>query len=185
MNKAAFLDRDGVVNEDRAYVHRIGDFRFIPGAVDALRMLRDAGFLLVVITNQSGIARGLYTDADYQALETYMREQLADAGVTLDSVQYCPHLPDAPIEKYRRDCDCRKPNAGMIRNAAAQLNIDTSQSILIGDRSSDLDAGRTAGVGRCFLVRSGVSLSDVDIRAADGVFDDLSQCVAELLKNGS
>jgi len=185
MNKAAFLDRDGVVNEDHAYVHRIGDFKFIPGAVEALRALQEAGFLLVIVTNQSGIARGLYSEADYQALETYMRERLAAADVTLDSVQYCPHLPDAPLEKYRRDCDCRKPNAGMIRNAAAQLNIDTSQSILIGDRRSDLDAGRTAGVGRCFLVRSGVPLSDADIRAADGVFDDLAQCVAELLKNGS
>jgi D-glycero-D-manno-heptose 1,7-bisphosphate phosphatase len=185
MARAAFIDRDGVINVDRAYVYRSADFELIPGVVEALRALQAAGYLLVVVTNQSGIARGLYSEEEYRALETYLRESLAAAGVTLDSVQYCPHLPDAPLEKYRRDCDCRKPNAGMIRNAANQLNIDTSRSVLIGDRRSDVQAGRAAGVGRCFLVRSGSPLSAVDIRAADGVFDDLAQCVTELLKNGS
>jgi D-glycero-D-manno-heptose 1,7-bisphosphate phosphatase len=185
MARAAFIDRDGVINEDRAYVYRTADFNFIPGAVEALRALRAAGFLLVVITNQSGIARGLYTEADYHLLEAHMRRSLEEAGVTLDSVQYCPHLPDADIEQYRRDCECRKPRAGMIRNAATALKIKVSQSILIGDRGSDLEAGRSAGVGRCFLVRSGQPLSDTDIRAADGVYADLAHCVAELLKSGS
>jgi D-glycero-D-manno-heptose 1,7-bisphosphate phosphatase len=184
MAKAAFLDRDGVINEDRAYVHRIADFKLIAGAVDALRKLRDAGFLLVVITNQSGIARGMFPESDYHVLDRYMRERLAEAGVTLDSVQYCPHLPDAELEQYRRDCDCRKPRAGMIRNAAARLNIDTAQSVLIGDRRSDVEAGRAAGVGRCFLVRSGQDLREADSAMADGVYDDLAQCVAELLRNG-
>jgi D-glycero-D-manno-heptose 1,7-bisphosphate phosphatase len=184
MARAAFIDRDGVINEDRAYVHRIGDFKLIQGAADALRALREAGFLLVVITNQSGIARGMFSEADYHTLDTYMREQLADAGVVLDSVQYCPHLPDAEVEQYRRDCECRKPRAGMIRQAAALLKINTSQSILIGDRLSDLQAGRAAGVGRCFLVRSGQPLSESDARAADGVYDDLAHCVAELLRSG-
>ena len=184
MARAAFLDRDGVINEDRAYVHRIGDFKFLPGALDALRALRQAGYLLVVITNQSGIARGLFSETDYHALETHMRQRLSEAGVVLDSVQYCPHLPDAEVEQYRRDCECRKPRGGMIRNAAALLDIDTSQSVLIGDRLSDLQAGRAAGVGRCFLVRSGQSLSESDARAADGVYDDLAHCVAGLLKTG-
>jgi D-glycero-D-manno-heptose 1,7-bisphosphate phosphatase len=180
MPKAAFIDRDGVINEDRAYVHRIADFKFIPGAVGALRALRAAGYLLVVITNQSGIARGRFSEADYHALDTYMRGRLAQAGVVLDSVQHCPHLPDAEVAQYRRDCECRKPRAGMIRTAAALLNIDSSESILIGDRRSDLEAGRAGGVGRCFLVRSGQPLSATDAQAADGVYDDLAQCVAAL-----
>jgi D-glycero-D-manno-heptose 1,7-bisphosphate phosphatase len=184
MAKAAFIDRDGVINEDLAYVHRIADFKLIPGAVEGLRALREAGYLLVVITNQSGIARGMFTEEDYHVLEAYMRERLADGGVTLDCVQFCPHLPDAEVARYRCECDCRKPRAGMIRNAASLLKIDLSQSILIGDRRSDLDAGRAAGVARCFLVRSGQSLGDDDERAADGTYTDLAQCVAELLRNG-
>jgi D-glycero-D-manno-heptose 1,7-bisphosphate phosphatase len=181
MRRAAFIDRDGVINEDRAYVYRSADFEFIPGSIDALRALRAAGFLLVVVTNQSGIARGLFTEADYHALDVYMRERLLQAGVLLDSVQYCPHLPDAPVAQYRLDCECRKPRAGMIMAAARLLHIDTSLSVLIGDRTADVEAGRAAGVGRCFLVRSGQALSDIDGLLADGVYADLAQCVAALL----
>jgi D-glycero-D-manno-heptose 1,7-bisphosphate phosphatase len=183
MRPAAFIDRDGVINEDRAYVHRSADFEFIPGSIDALRILRAAGFLLVVITNQSGIARGLFSEADYHELEAYMRACLTAAGVSLDSIQYCPHLPDSPIPQYRLDCECRKPRAGMIRTAAGQLNIDLSRSVLIGDRKADVEAGRAAGVGRCFLVRSGQSLSASDALLADGVYKDLAQCVGELLRS--
>lgn len=184
MRKAAFIDRDGVINEDRAYVYRAADFEFIPGSVDALRTLREAGYLLVVITNQSGIARGLFREADYRKLDEYMRERLAQAAVLLDSVQYCPHLPDAPILQYRRDCECRKPRAGMIRAAVEQLGIELSQSILVGDRKADIEAGRAAGVGRCFLVRSGQPLSAGDALLADGVYEDLARCVGELLRSG-
>jgi D-glycero-D-manno-heptose 1,7-bisphosphate phosphatase len=183
MRKAAFIDRDGVINEDRQYVFRSADFELIPGSIDALRALRAAGFLLVVITNQSGIARGLFGEKDYQALEAYMRERLSQAGVTLDCVQYCPHLPDAPLPEYRLDCNCRKPRAGMILSAAEQLQIDPARSILIGDRKADVEAGRAAGVGRCFLVRSGQALSASDALLADGVYADLGQCVGELLRS--
>lgn len=181
--KAAFIDRDGVINEDREYVYRIADFEFIQGSVGALRMLREAGYLLVVITNQSGIARGLYSEADFKTLEAYMRRRLSDAGVQLDRVEYCPHLPDAEVASYRLDCECRKPRAGMIRSAADTLNIDIPQSILVGDRKADLDAGRAAGVGRCFLVRSGRPVSNSDVLLADGVYENLAQCVGQLLRS--
>ena len=181
MIKAAFLDRDGVINEDREYVSQPADFHFIPGAVAALRTAQAAGFKLVLITNQSGIARGMFTEEDYLRLQTYMQEQLAAAGVVLDSIRYCPHLPDASVARYRLDCECRKPRAGMILAAARQLNINLAASVLIGDRRADLHAGRTAGVGRCFLVRSGKQLSADDVSSADGVYEDLAACVSEML----
>lgn len=175
-HRAAFIDRDGVLNEERAFVHRIEDFSFLPGAVAALRALQDAGYLLVVITNQSGIARGLYTEADYLALTAHMRERLQAAGVRLDAVEYCPHLPDAPVERYRLDCDCRKPKPGMLIKAIRALDIDPKTSFIVGDRLSDMDAGRAAGLGQCFLVRTGYPLPDEALARADAVYDDLLTC---------
>lgn len=175
--KGAFIDRDGVINQERGFVHRIEDFIFIPGALEALKALRSAGYLLVVITNQSGIARGLYSESDYQQLTASMRGLMLAAGLELDGTQYCPHLANAPLERYRRDCDCRKPRPGMILRAARDLNIDLSTSILIGDRATDLEAGRSAGVGRCYLVRTGCELTAASIEAADAVFEDIGACV--------
>ncbi|MGH8202611.1 MAG: D-glycero-beta-D-manno-heptose 1,7-bisphosphate 7-phosphatase [Steroidobacteraceae bacterium] len=174
--KAAFIDRDGVLNEERAFVHLIADFALIGGAIEALRLLQTAGYRLVVITNQSGIARGLYSEADYLALTGYMRAQLAAAGVVLDAVEYCPHLPDAPVERYRLDCDCRKPKPGMLRRAIRALDLEPGASLLVGDRLSDIEAGRAAGIGRCFLVRTGCALSDQAAAQADAVYDDLLAC---------
>ena len=179
--KAAFIDRDVVLNEERAFVHRAEDFEFVPGAVEALKALREAGYALVVVTNQSGIARGLYPESDYHDLTAHMRERLRAAGVELDAVEYCPHLPDAPVSRYRLDCDCRKPKPGMLRKAIEALDLDPGASFLVGDRLSDLEAGRAAGVGSCFLVRTGYPLSDEALARADGVYDDLLGCVRSLL----
>lgn len=179
--KAAFIDRDGVINEERAYVGRSEDFVLLPAVLPALQGLQAAGYRLVVITNQSGIARGFYTEAEYLELETHMRELLARAGVTLDLVQYCPHLPDAPLERYRIDCACRKPRPGMLRRAAEMLDLDLQLSFLVGDRLADVQAGRAAGVGKCYLVRSGHTLDTRDVAAADGVFANLGECVRHVL----
>jgi D-glycero-D-manno-heptose 1,7-bisphosphate phosphatase len=179
--KAAFIDRDGVLNEERAFVHRIEDFVLLPGAVEALRLLKRAGYLLVVITNQSGIARGLYSESDYLALTEHIRERLAAAGTPLDAVEHCPHLPDAPVERYRIDCDCRKPKPGMLTKAIAALDIDAKASFIVGDRLSDIDAGRAAGIGQCFLVRTGYGLSEESALRSDGVYDDLLACVRAVL----
>lgn len=181
MKPAAFIDRDGVLNEERGFVYRIADFAFIPGAVDALRQLQTAGYLLVVVTNQSGIARGLYTEEDYLRLTAHMQKQLLAADIQLDSVEYCPHLPDASVARYRVDCNCRKPGSAMLDRAIEKLSIDAPASILIGDRASDLQAGRAAGVGRCMLVRSGKPLTASDMQLADAVYDDLAACVAYVL----
>jgi D-glycero-D-manno-heptose 1,7-bisphosphate phosphatase len=179
--KAAFIDRDGVINVESAFVYRIEDFAFLPGAIEALRRLQMAGYLIVVITNQSGIARGLYTEADYGRLTEHMQCQLLAAGVQLSAVEHCPHLPDAQIEAYRLDCSCRKPRTGMLDRAASSLNIDFAASILVGDRAADIKAGRSAGVGRSFIVRSGHPLSVSDIELADAVYDDLLDCVQQIL----
>jgi len=143
-----------------------------------LRQLQAAGYLLVIITNQSGIARGIYTDADYQALTRHLVMILATGGVTLDAIEHCPHLPDAKVLQYRMDCACRKPRPGMILRAALRLGIELSTSVLIGDRISDVQAGRSAGVGHCFLVRSGYDLEGESAQIADGVYADLAACAA-------
>jgi D-glycero-D-manno-heptose 1,7-bisphosphate phosphatase len=180
--KAAFIDRDGVINVESDFVYRIEDFVFLPGAIEALRELQMAGYLIVVITNQSGIARGRYTEVDYWRLTQHMQTQLLAAGVQLSAVEHCPHLPDAQIEEYRLDCSCRKPRTGMLDRAASALNIDLSASVLVGDRVSDIQAGRSAGVGRCFIVRSGHPLSLSDIELADAVYDDLRTCAQQALQ---
>jgi D-glycero-D-manno-heptose 1,7-bisphosphate phosphatase len=178
--KAAFVDRDGVISADSGFLHRIEEFEFLPRAVEGLQRLQAAGYLLVVITNQSGIARGFYSEEDYLRLTAHMRRLLSAAGVELDAVEHCPHLPDARIARYRMACDCRKPLPGMLTRAAAALNIDMAASILVGDRASDVQAGRGAGVGRCWLVRSGATLSQSDIDLADAVFEDLAECAQAL-----
>ena len=179
--RAAFIDRDGVLNEERAFVHRIEEFVFLPGAIEALRALESAGYRRVVVTNQSGIARGLYTEADYQRLTDQVRERLRGEGVTLDAIEYCPHLADAPLAQYRRACACRKPAPGMLLKAIRALDLDPAGSFLVGDRLTDVQAGRAAGIGRCFLVRTGYALSGEAVGAADGVYADLLACVRDVL----
>lgn len=179
--RAAFVDRDGVLNADHGYVHRIEDFVVIPGALAALRALHEQGFLLVLITNQSGIARGLYSEEDYRRLMDSVQEIAHAAGFGFDAIEYCPHLPDAPLERFRLECECRKPRPGMILRAAAALAIDLPGSILIGDRESDIAAGRAAGVGCCYLVKTGMQLTPEVTALADAVFDDIGACVRHVL----
>lgn len=180
-NRAVFLDRDGVVNVEREYLHRIEDFEFLPGVPQALARLQSAGWRLVVVTNQSGIARGYYTQADYQRLTAHMVDALAREGVALEGVLHCPHLPNATVEAYRVECECRKPAPGMLLAAAKQFDIDLSASVMVGDKASDVQAGRAACVGRCWLVRSGHALDDQAVRAADAVHADLRACADALL----
>lgn len=183
LRPAAFVDRDGVLNVDHGYVGRIEHFQWLPGAKAALARLQAAGYLLVVVTNQSGIARGYYTQADFDALTAHMREDLARDGITLAAVQFCPHLPDAQVAAYRIDCDCRKPRPGMILQAAQALGIDLAASCLFGDKSSDIVAGRSAGVGQCWLVGEAATSAAALAGevAADGVQPDLARAVAAML----
>lgn len=152
--KAAFLDRDGVINIDTGYVGRWEDFRFAPGAIGLLQRLAGEGYLLIVITNQSGIARGLYSEGDYHRLTQRYRDELALHGVHLAAVYHCPHHPDGVVEEFAKVCDCRKPAPGMILRAIREHDVDPAASILIGDSDRDLEAGRAAGLGQLLRVET-------------------------------
>lgn len=137
MNKAIFLDRDGTINVEKNYLYKIEDFEFLPGVVDALKQLQQAGYMLIIVTNQSGIARGYYTEDDFQKLNDWMVTQLKMQDVIIAQVYFCPHLPDAEVEEYRKDCNCRKPKLGMYQQAVSDYNIQLSKSYAIGDKIRD------------------------------------------------
>jgi D-glycero-D-manno-heptose 1,7-bisphosphate phosphatase len=149
---AAFLDRDGVINVDRGYVFRREDFEFVPGVLEGARRLVELGHAVVVITNQSGIGRGLYGEDDFHALTRWMEGEFAAAGAPLAAVYYCPHHPSEAQGLYRIDCACRKPAPGMLLRARDELALDLSASVLFGDRGSDLMAAQAAGVPRRILL---------------------------------
>ena len=179
--KAAFLDRDGVINLDRAYVSRWEDFEFVPGAIDAMRRLKEAGYALVIVTNQSGIARGYYTEEQYQLLTAAMREALADTGAAVEAVYHCPHHPKGEVTELAIECDCRKPAPGMILRAARELNLSLADSILVGDKPSDIEAARAAGVGHAYIVQSDNAESITGLAGADAAYPDLRGCVEAIL----
>lgn len=178
LRPAAFLDRDGVLNEDRGYVHRAEDFQLLPGVVQALQLL-SREYVLVVVTNQSGIARGYYTEAQHHALSEHLRALLRPAGVALGGIYHCPHHPEAALGQWRRDCGCRKPAPGLILRAASELGLDLPASLLAGDRGSDVAAGRAAGVGRCFLIGGE---DEARAAGADGAFASLLDCAKAVLR---
>lgn len=140
-NKAVFLDRDGTLNVEKEYVHRIEDWEWIPGAIDALVVLKKAGFLVIVVTNQAGIARGYYTDAEVRHLHARINRELSKHDATIDGFYHCPHHPE-----FNAKCECRKPMSGMIYKAKHDFDITLDRSWLVGDKASDIHAGLSAGV---------------------------------------
>jgi D-glycero-D-manno-heptose 1,7-bisphosphate phosphatase len=145
---AAFLDRDGTIIHDRGYVRRAEDVELLPGAVDALRRAADAGLRLVVVSNQSGVGRGLVSPQELDEVHARMVELLSDAGVALDGAYYCPHAPS-------EDCACRKPKPGLLLRAVEELDLDPGRSVMIGDKLSDEEAGRAAGCVRTIRLGPG------------------------------
>jgi len=152
---AAFLDRDGVINVDSGYVGRWEDFEYLPDAIEGLQQLQNAGFKLFVVTNQSGIARGYYTEDDFLSLTETMTADLSAKGVRLSAVYYCPYLEDADLESYRVASALRKPEPGMLLKAANEHDIDLARSIMVGDKVSDMVAAERAGVPDRYHVTEG------------------------------
>lgn len=153
MSPAAFLDRDGVINVDHGYVSAWEQFEFLPGVPRAMRQLQDAGYRLIVVSNQSGIGRGLYTEADLNRLNEQISDHLKQTvGVDIAGFYHCPHHPTEARGVFLTQCDCRKPAAGMIIRAVREHGIDVEASLLVGDKRSDIEAGRAAGVARLFQV---------------------------------
>ena len=158
MNKALLLDRDGVVNVEKNYVHRIEDFEFLDGIFPLCKRFQDEGFLVLVTTNQAGIARGLYTLEDLLRLNAWMTGRFADQGIRLARIYHCPHHPD-----FTGECACRKPNPGMLLQARDDFDLALSESVLLGDKESDLEAGRRAGVLHLGLVRGRTAIESIQL----------------------
>ena len=151
--RALFLDRDGVINEEIGYLIRSEDVRFVPGIVSLCRTAQRLGYRLVVVTNQSGIARGYYSESEFEGLMEWMRGELGREGVRLDAVYFCPYHPEHGMGDYRREHEDRKPSPGMLRRAAIDLELSLAESILVGDRCSDVAAANAAGLRQAFLLR--------------------------------
>lgn len=146
MERVIFLDRDGTINEEVNYLHRTEDLKLLPGIPDAIRLLKEQGYRIVVVTNQAGVARGYYSEADVEALHGYMNRLLRGQGAEIDHFFYCPHHPEHGIGAYRRQCHCRKPETGMFEMAEQYYTVDREHSWMIGDKLLDILAGMNYGV---------------------------------------
>jgi D-glycero-D-manno-heptose 1,7-bisphosphate phosphatase len=175
-DRAIFLDRDGTIVEDVDFLICVEDMHVLPRAPEALRLLKEAGFLLVVVTNQSAIARGWLTEAGLAAVHAELNRRLAQQGAAIDAFYHCPHLPGAALERYNRECECRKPGVGLLEQAAREWRLDLRRSYMVGDSERDMEAGRRAGCAT-ILIRREPSGSDhaerADAALADAVVPDL------------
>ena len=187
---AVFLDRDGVLNEETGYVHRIDELAWIPGSLDAVRRLHEAGFALIVVTNQAGVARGLYSEADVQALHRWMATEIERAGGHIDAFYYAPTHPEGTVPRYATEHPDRKPGTGMFERAIREHGIDPSRSFMVGDKTSDLIPARQLGM-TTVLVRTGhgedhlePKVGDSQLAPADAVVDDLAAAADWILERG-
>jgi len=171
--KALFLDRDGVINIEKDYLYQIKDFEFIEGVFTAVKRFKQLNYYIIVITNQSGIGRGYYTENDYYTLTSWMIKQFKQQNASIDDVYFCPHSPND-------HCQCRKPKPEMILKAAKKFKLDLSQSWLIGDKESDIIAGKNAGIKKLLLVRSGHKINENET-IADHILDSILD-VVQLIK---
>lgn len=159
LRAAVFLDRDGTVNEEVGYLSDLSRLRLLPGTAAAIRMLNEAGLAVVLVTNQSGVARGYFPESFVHDTHELLTRMLADDGARLDGIYYCPHHPTAGEPPYRQECGCRKPETGLLDRAARELGLDLHASFMVGDKWSDVELGQRAGC-RSILVRTGFGHDD-------------------------
>ena len=153
--KTLFLDRDGVINIEKNYLFKIGDFEFIDDVFEVCSYFQSLGYIIIIITNQSGIARGKYTNEEFEILTSWMIEKFKSHNITISKVYHCPHHPD-----FSGECSCRKPKVGMILQAKEEFDIDLTNSILVGDKNSDIKAGLKAGIEKNYLVSTGHTINE-------------------------
>ncbi len=187
--RAVFLDRDGTINQDRGYVYRIADFHFYPRAVDAICSLNRAGWKVIVVTNQAGIAHGYFSEEDVRELHRFLHQEVAAGGGRLDGIYYCPHHPGGKVSKYAVSCGCRKPAPGMLLQAAAEHGLDLAKCWMVGDKFDvDIGLARNAGT-RGALVRTGYgegadALMQQSVFQPDLVAENLWEAVKAILAAG-
>jgi D-glycero-D-manno-heptose 1,7-bisphosphate phosphatase len=170
MNKAVFLDRDGTVNEEAGYLDDLSKLRLLPGAGAAIKRLNEAGFQVVLVTNQSGVARGYFPESLVHDAHSLLCKMLKSEGARIDAIYYCPHHPKAGNSHYTVDCECRKPKTGLIDRAVKELDIDRGHSYMVGDKWSDIELAQRAGV-HAVLVRSGFTPDDPGNNRPERVHD--------------
>jgi D-glycero-D-manno-heptose 1,7-bisphosphate phosphatase len=186
---AVFLDRDGTLIQERGYLERLEHLEIFPWTGDALRLLKRAGFATVVITNQAAIARGLIDEAFLGEIHQALDARLASSGGGIDRYYFCPHVPDAKIERYRQRCGCRKPAPGLVEQACREMDLDVTRSFMVGDRWLDVACGHAAGA-RTVLIRSGHGASEADSPPpeglrADAILNNLMEAVGWILRSAT
>ena len=183
MKIAVFLDRDGVITQDPPhYAYRLDQLKLIPKSAEAIRLLNKNNFQVIVVSNQSGVARGYYKEKDLMKFNYALEEELKKDDAYIDAIYYCPHHPEAKIERYKINCNCRKPKPGMLKKAAKELNIDLKLSFMIGDKLSDIEAGKRAGC-KTIIVKTGYGIEELKNKTinCDYIADDLYYAVKHIL----
>ncbi|MAG50565.1 D-glycero-beta-D-manno-heptose-1,7-bisphosphate 7-phosphatase [archaeon] len=183
MNKAIFFDRDGTINVDKGYVYKLEDLEFEKNAIEGLKELTKTEYKLIVITSQSGVGRGYYTEEDMHKFNHELIRRLNEKGIKIENIYFCPHHPEKGIGKYKVDCDCRKPEPGLIMGAKNEYNLTLQDSIMIGDKTSDIEVGKRS---RCktILVKTGEGGKDKSYNIKpDYVADDLLDAAKWILNN--
>ena len=178
--KAVFIDRDGTINQERQYVSKIEDFELIPGSLGALKLLTQHGIKIYIITNQAGIAKGFFTIEQFHHLTEHMINRFKNEGVKIEKVLYCPHHPDGIVPEYAIECSCRKPNAKLLEDVIAENDYQTDEIVLIGDKNTDIEAGRRLGI-KTFLIETGYGAEEKRTTNATFIKRDLKDAVVHIL----
>jgi D-glycero-D-manno-heptose 1,7-bisphosphate phosphatase len=181
--RCLFVDRDGTINVEKAHLYRIEDFEYIPRALDALRLVTEHNVKTYIVTNQAGIAKGLYGEDDFKALTVKMLDDMRAHGIEIAEVLYCPHHPQATVAAYRMACACRKPNAGLLQQVVDKEGYCPDSMALVGDKNSDIEAGRQLGIAT-YLVETGYGTAEKQSTRADYVVSDLMAAVEQILRRG-
>ncbi len=184
MNKAFFLDRDGVVIREAEYLSSVKEVKIFNETFQALKLMKEAGYLIIVVSNQSGVARGYFEESTIPIIHKHINSELKKENIEVNAFYYCPHHDNGSIEKYSIPCECRKPKSGMLDKAAKDFNIDLTKSFMIGDKTSDIKAGKNANVAKSILVKSGHSFILTPEEENEIVVkDDILEATKYLLKN--